>query len=376
MNRDFDTGAPFWVVGFMSGTSLDAVDAAMIKTDGVTISEFGPTSERRYLPSERGLLQAAIQAARDWNWQGPEPDAPFRAAEAVLTICHAEAYRDLLQNWSGPLPALAGVHGQTVLHRAPTAERRGATRQSLDAGSVAVQLGLPLVSDLRSADVAAGGQGAPLAPAYHSALLNRLGDRDAVVLNLGGVANITARGREGSLIAFDTGPANGPVDEWVEAHTGAGYDQDGKLASVGRVNEGLLAQILDHPFFDAPPPKSLDRFDFNANLVRGLTLEDGAATLTELCVRAVSRGLEHLPKRPSRLIACGGGRRNPALMARLKQAVGCDVVAAETLGWRGDSVEAEAFALLAARSVRNLPISWPQTTGVTEPLTGGVLTTP
>ncbi len=371
MDNAFAGDGPVWVAGFMSGTSLDAVDGAMILSDGARVEAFGPAVERKFTPVERGVLKSAVAAARAWAFDGPEPDAPFRAAERVLTTAHREAFAALTGAPGAPRPVLAGVHGQTVLHRRPEGERQGATRQLLDSEGLRAVLGLPLAFDFRSADVAAGGEGAPLAPAYHAALMARLGPGPMAVLNLGGVANITARGADGRLVAFDTGPANGPIDEWVEGHGAGTHDSGGRLAAAGLVNEGLIAQFLDHPWFDAPPPKSLDRYDFSASLARGLSLEDGAATLTAFSARAVAAGLALLPEPPARVIACGGGRHNPALMAALREALPCPLQNAEDAGWRGDSIEAEAFALLALRTARGLPISWPQTTGVPEPMTGG-----
>lgn len=362
---------PVWAAGFMSGTSLDAVDGAMILTDGEDVLEFGPVAERKYSPEERAVLQAATDAARAWNWAGPRPEALFQAACEVITKTHAGAWAMLTGEAGAPRPVLAGVHGQTVLHRRARAGAKGATLQLIDAAGLRAAFGVPLAYDFRSADVAAGGQGAPLAPAYHGALMNRLGGEAAAVLNLGGVANITARLGDGTLIAFDTGPANGPIDEWVEGHGRGTQDAGGKLAAAGRVHDGLLAQLLAHDWFDEPPPKSLDRYDFNASMARGLSLEDGAATLTEFSAAAVAAGIRQLPERPARLIACGGGRHNPSLMAALKRQVSCPVLTAEEAGWRGDSIEAEAFALLAVRTSRGLPLSWPGTTGVPGPQTGG-----
>ncbi|MGA1342105.1 MAG: anhydro-N-acetylmuramic acid kinase [Hyphomonas sp.] len=364
-------GAPVWVAGFMSGTSLDAVDAAMILTDGEAVTAFGPAVERRYTAGERSVLQAATDAARAWNWQGPAPEAPFRAALEVITSSHAEAWRMLTADTGAPKPVLAGVHGQTVLHRRTRPGEKGATLQLADPAALRAAFGVTLVCDFRTADVEAGGQGAPLAPAYHGALLDRLGREAACVLNLGGVANITARLADGGLMAFDTGPANGPIDEWVEGHGRGTHDAGGRLARAGRVHTGLLAQLLDHDWFNEAPPKSLDRYDFNASVARGLSLEDGAATLTAFSAAAVAAGIDQLPDRPSRVIACGGGRHNPALMAALKGALACPLLSAEEAGWRGDSIEAEAFAYLAARRMRGLALSWPMTTGVPEPMTGG-----
>ena len=362
---------PVWVAGFMSGTSLDAVDAAMILTDGEKVTDFGPAVERRYSAAERATLQAATDAARAWNWTGPIPEAPFRAALEVITRTHYEAWMLLTTPARAPVPLLAGVHGQTVLHRRTKPGQKGATLQLVDPFALRKAIGVPLVCDFRSADVEAGGQGAPLAPAYHGALLDRLGGEAACVLNLGGVANITARLTDGSLVAFDTGPANGPIDEWVEGHGRGTHDAGGRLAASGKVHQGLLAQLLDHDWFSEAPPKSLDLYDFNASAARGLSVEDGAATLTAFSAAAVAAGIDQLPETPSRVIACGGGRHNPALMAALRGALPCKLMTAEEAGWRGDSIEAEAFAYLAARRMRKLPLSWPMTTGVPAPVTGG-----
>jgi len=362
---------PVWVAGFMSGTSLDAVDAAMILTDGEQVTDFGPAVERKYSAPERAILQAATDAARAWNWEGPIPEAPFRAALEVITRTHYEAWMLLTSPARAPVPLLAGVHGQTVLHRRTKPGQKGATLQLVDPFGLRKAIGVPLVCDFRSADVEAGGQGAPLAPAYHAALLDRLGPEPACVLNLGGVANITARLADGSLVAFDTGPANGPIDEWVEGHGRGTHDAGGRLAALGKVHTGLMAQLLDHEWFNETPPKSLDRYDFSASVARGLSVEDGAATLTAFSAAAVAAGIDQLPEKPSRVIACGGGRHNPALMAALRSALPYPLISAEDAGWRGDSIEAEAFAYLAARRMRKLPFSWPMTTGVPSPITGG-----
>lgn len=360
-------------MGFMSGTSLDAVDAALIETDGEQVSAFGPAIERKFSDQERAILAAATEAARAWNWQGSPPGAIFKKACLILTIAHAEAAETLLAGWQGPRPILAGVHGQTVLHRAPAGQVQGKTLQLIDAPAIQGALGLPLVYDFRSQDVAAGGQGAPLAPAYHAALLARLGDGICAALNLGGVANITVRLRDGSLIAFDTGPANGPIDEWVAAHGAGTHDAGGALALAGQVDEARISDALAHDWFREPAPKSLDRYDFSAKMAEGLSLEDGAATLTAFSARCVGAAMAQLAEPPERILACGGGRHNPALMGFLQEALPCELISADNVGWRGDSIEAEAFAYLAARSVRGLPISWPMTTGVPTPMSGGAV---
>lgn len=360
----------------MSGTSLDAVDAAMILTDGENVLEFGPSVERVYTSTERAVLKSAVDAAVDWSWKGPQPEAAFDAARDILTTTHADAFNKLMGNPGAHEPAIAGVHGQTVLHRRPSEVSLGATLQILDAPALSTEIAIPMVHDFRSADVAAGGQGAPLAPAYHAALLDKLGGEAACILNLGGVANITARLEDGRLIAFDTGPANGPIDEWIDGHNRGRFDEDGAFARAGRVHEGLLAQLFEHPWFSEPPPKSLDRYDFNASMARGLSFEDGAATLTAFSARSVAAGIAALSEAPRRLVACGGGRKNPALMAALREALSCPLLSAEDAGWNGDAIEAQAFAFLAVRSRRQLPISWPTTTGVPQPMSGGLLRYP
>jgi len=373
LNSVCEKSEPQWVAGFMSGTSLDAVDAALILTDGESVLDFGATVERKYLPEERRILQQATEAARAWNWTGEAPEALFAQARDVITSTHQATWQMLLEAWSGTQPVLAGVHGQTVLHLAPKDGRKGRTLQLIDGPAMRRALGVPLAYDFRTHDVSQGGQGAPLAPAYHAALLRRLGGETACVLNLGGVANITARMSDGALVAFDTGPANGPVDEWIEARGQGTHDVDGRFAAAGQADEALLAGLFQRDWFRQPPPKSLDRYDFSAEMVRGLSLEDGAATLTQFSARAVAAGLSQLAEYPRRVIACGGGRHNPTLMAALRDAVSCPVLTAEEVGWRGDSIEAEAFAYLAARTAKGLPISWPETTGVPTPLTGGKL---
>lgn len=374
LNQQSEEFEPVWAAGFMSGTSLDAVDAALILTDGIDVLDFGAVVERKYSAEERAALKAAVGAAREWGWQGNPPEHAFLVAMDVLTTTHADAWNMLMEQWTGPEPVIAGIHGQTVLHRAPCKGSGGATLQLIDSNAMRSKLGLPIAFDFRSNDVALGGQGAPLAPAYHAALLRQiaLGD-SAAVLNLGGVANITYRKKDGSLLAFDTGPANGPIDEWVEGHGTGTHDTGGRLAAAGQVHEDILSQWMKHPWFEEPAPKSLDRFDFNASLARGLSLEDGAATLTAFSAATAVHAIHSFEELPAQVILCGGGRHNPQLVTELKQRCSCTVKTAEDVGWMGDSIEAQAFAYLAVRTKRAMPISWPGTTGVSAPAPGGEL---
>lgn len=367
-----------WAVGLMTGTVLDGnIDVALLKTDGEQIAEFGAYRLAPYPPGLSDLLFATLDAARKWNFDGPEP-AIFAEAEERLTRAQSEAVRDLVETEGPGLRALSvvGFHGQSVLHRGRTPERIGATRQLGDGALMARLLGVPVAYDFRSADVAAGGQGAPLAGTYHRALLDRLGDSGATaVLNLGGVANVTWAD-DTDVISFDTGPANAPINDFMRARGLGEMDRDGALALTGKVDEQALARALQHPYLARPYPKSLDRFDFGAGLGDGLSDADGAATLTAFTCAAVGRALDLLPQRPERLIVCGGGRHNPAIMAMLAERGGVVAVPAEAVGWRGDAIEAECFAFLARRVQRGLPISFPSTTGAPRPMTGGRLALP
>lgn len=365
-----------WTIGLMTGTVLDGnIDIAMVRTDGERIDSFGPYTLAPYSMDVRALLEQALAAAREWNFDGAEP-AIFARAEAALTRAQSEAVLAFVKASGmtmGDIGAV-GFHGQSVLHRAPQPGRIGDTRQLGDGPLMHELLGVPVVYDFRSADIRAGGQGAPLAAIYHQALLARLGAKgDVAVLNLGGVGNITWWDGADRLIAFDTGPANAPINDFVKAQGHGEMDRDGALASSGTVDEARLAGLLKHPYLTAPWPKSLDRFDFSASMADGLDLPTGAATLTAFTASAVGKGLDLLPQRPQRLIVCGGGRHNHALMTMLAERAGVEAMPAEAVGWRGDAIEAECFAYLAARVLRGLPISFPTTTGAPRPLRGGLV---
>lgn len=369
---------PIWAIGLMTGTVLDGnVDIALLRSDGETVSEFGAYTLAPYGENLRALLVQTLQAARTWNFEGPEP-AIFAEAEEALTRAQSQAVLDFVKAQGLAMIdiGIVGFHGQSVLHRAPQPGRIGATRQLGNGKLMAEVLGTEVAYDFRSADVAAGGQGAPLSAIYHQALLRGLGAKgETAVLNLGGVANVTWWDGADQLIAFDTGPANAPINDFVSAMGLGDMDRDGKLALSGTVDEARLAELLAHPYLAAPPPKSLDRFDFTADMARGYGAEDGAALLTAFTTSAVGKALDLLPHRPDRLIVCGGGRRNPAIMAMLPERTGAEILPAEAVGWRGDAIEAECFALLAVRVLRGLPISFPGTTGAPYPLTGGQLAT-
>lgn len=366
------------ILGFMTGTSLDAVDMAVLETDGEEIQGFGPAGERKLREETRDLLLKTTDIARAWPRGEPEP-AIFVEARRAVAEEHLHAAESFLAehalSWSDF--DLLGVHGQTVLHERPSAERIGRTVQLLDAERMARVSGRAVAFDFRTADVAAGGEGAPLAPIYHAARARASGLAAPVAaLNVGGVANITLIGADGGLLAFDTGPGNGMIDLMLQERGLARFDEDGKLASVGRVDERALAVLLSSPYFDTPAPKSLDRYDFSLAPVEHLSPEDAAATLVAFTAEGVFKAFAQGGETPSALIVCGGGRHNPAIMRALAERAPVPVSTAEDHGWRGDSIEAEAFAYLAARTARGLPISFPGTTGVKAPMTGGRIVQP
>ncbi|MFM1813463.1 MAG: hypothetical protein RLZ98_158 [Pseudomonadota bacterium] len=357
-------------IGLMSGTSMDGIDLALIETDGRARVSRGPTATFPYPEDFRrriggAILEAATLARRD------ERPGSLAQVEAELTRRHCEAvgrFLDLHELTVGDIDVI-GFHGQTVLHR-PEARL---TVQLGDGAVLARDTGIDVVYDLRAMDCAAGGQGAPLAPVYHVAHAHRLPERPVAFVNIGGVANITYIGVDSLPLAFDCGPGNALIDDWVLSRTGRSCDTDGALAARGSVDEARIRTFLADPYFSRPWPKSLDRNAFSASVVDGLSPEDGAATLTAMTVGAIAKARESLPEEPRTWIITGGGRRNRTLMQMLAGQVANAVVPAEAIGLDGDSMEAEAWAYLAVRSLLGLAITFPGTTGVDRPLTGGLL---
>lgn len=367
LQRRLDDG-PVWALGTMSGTSLDGVDGALILTDGVQIFKFGASRYRPYSDAERAALRNALGC-----WPG---DPAVAAAAAVVQAAHL----DLLAGFEGA--DVVGFHGQTLAH---DPQGRG-THQAGDGAELARALGLPVVWDFRSADVAAGGQGAPLAPAYHFALARRIGATAPVVfLNLGGVGNVTWVDPTAeypfdpnAMLAFDTGPANAPLNDLMRRRFGLDMDRDGALASAGIANAAVLERFDRHPYFSLAVPKSLDRDAFGelSEDVEALSDSDAAATLVQAAVHGVVRGLAQCPSPPSRVLVTGGGRHHPVMMKGLAAQLGCSVAPVEQDGLDGDMLEAQAFGFLAVRVLQDLPLSGPTTTAVPSPCVGGRLDFP
>lgn len=359
------------VLGLMSGTSMDGVDVALLATDGEMISGFGPTSFRPYDEAEKAVLKAALAEARGLTDRTARPEH-LAEAERIVTDAHGLA----IEEWRQANPSLTfdliGFHGQTVFH----APHERLTIQIGDGAALAKCAGVPVVFDFRAADVAAGGQGAPFVPAFHKALVARAGlaGRTAVV-NIGGVANITWIGADGTLLAGDTGPGNALIDDFVQARTGAPFDRAGAIAARGTVDERALSVLMADPWFDKPFPKSLDRNAFSPSPVNALSDEDGVATLAAFTAKTIAAGIDAAGGADA-VIAVGGGVHNPTILRLLDEAVGGLLLDASSLGWDSDFIEAQAFAYLAARRLAGLPLSYPETTGVSRPMPGGVLVGP
>lgn len=356
-----------WALGLMSGTSLDGIDAALIRTDGHKIKEFGPSLT---IPLDH-LLKKAIRQAM--SGEGDIPDL-----ENEITLKHADAVEALLKlaDMKPKDVHVIGFHGQTIMHR----PKEGITWQLGNGALLAEKSRISVVCDLRRRDIAAGGEGAPLVPLYHAALVQEF-ELPIAVLNIGGIANVTWIGTsenirrhnlvEYDIIAFDTGMGNALLNDWVHQAYGVDYDDKGAIAAAGAVHHDIVEQYLRHPYFKKHPPKSLDRGDFKLDPVMHLSPEDGAATLSEFTIEAVVRAVEHFPIAPREWLVCGGGMHNEHIMAQLTARLSSPVRGVDAVGWNGDALEAQAFGFLAVRSLKRLPVSLPTTTGVSRMITGG-----
>jgi anhydro-N-acetylmuramic acid kinase len=361
----------FRAIGAMTGTSMDGVDLAFLETDGRQMLKFGPAASYPFSDSDRALLRGAVDAAR---YLVKRDDRPGLLAEAedLVTKRHIEAIRDFLTRESIDPAAVdvIGFHGQTVLHRPD----RGLTVQLGDGAFLARTVGIDVAYDLRAADMAAGGQGAPLVPVYHRALAEASGAiLPMLFVNIGGVANITYVTANADPLACDAGPGNALLDDLMLDRTGAAMDRDGACALAGSVNKDALAALTAHSYFSQKPPKSLDRNAFSPKAVSALATPDAAATLVAFTACGILAHLRFLPETPHMIVLCGGGAHNPAIVQALAERAPCPVRRAEDFGWDAQAIEAQAFAFLGVRSVKGLPLTFPSTTGVSEPMTGGAL---
>ncbi|MET0747229.1 MAG: anhydro-N-acetylmuramic acid kinase [Rhizobium sp.] len=363
-------------IGLMSGTSMDGIDVALLRTDGQSVVERGASLYIPYDDELRSRWKRALETAKAIKDRRERP-GDLGAAEQALTLCHAAAVKSFLMR-NGLTSAdvdVIGFHGQTVLHRPDD----GLTVQIGDGPLLATETGIDVVYDMRANDMAHGGQGAPLIPIYHAALSANLPADFAapvVFVNIGGISNLTYVGGDGQLSAFDSGPGNMLIDQWIEAHTGKAYDRNGETAAKGAVSAPLVSRYLDSPFFSANIRRSLDRSDFLPPVKGEVSLADGARTLAHVTAASILKLAAYLPKPPKTYVVCGGGRLNPVIMAEFSQlalAEGARVIAAEAAGFDGGSMEAEAWAYLAVRSLEGLPLTYPGTTSVDAPVTGGVL---
>ena len=353
---------PALVIGLMSGTSCDGVDAAILRTDGRAVVESGPSHFTAYNDKLRAQILGLMRG------EGNETQIA-----GALTDVHIDAVNELLQsvNMKREDITLVGFHGQTIKH----APEKGITVQIGEPQRMAAELRIPVVADFRTADVKAGGHGAPLVPLYHAALAKDM-PKPLMVVNIGGVSNVTWLGEEGEIIAFDSGPGSGLIDDWMQKHASQRFDKDGEAAARGVSDNALVQAFLQDEYFLRAAPKSLDRNHFvelvNALMTsKPMSTEDGAATLTSMTAQASALSFSAVPSAPKQVLITGGGRHNVTMMKALKACVEAPVLPVEQVGWNGDMLEAEAFAYLAARSVQGLPLSIPTTTGVKAPMTGG-----
>jgi anhydro-N-acetylmuramic acid kinase len=368
-------------IGLMSGTSMDGIDVALIETDGEAAVARGPSAEYAYDAAFKRQIAAVLDEAKEISRRSERPGS-LLALEKEITERHADAVLRFMLEYGIATEGVdaIGFHGQTVLHR----PKAGFTVQLGDGALLARQTGIAVVYDMRANDMAHGGQGAPLVPAYHAALAAGLDpaltrNRPVCFVNIGGISNITYVRRDHPPIAFDTGPGNALIDQWVERHAGIPFDDGGRIAAEGGIHAELVDAYLADPFFGKKPPKSLDRSDFDLDLVEGLELSDGARTLARVTAEAIMAAARHLPAGPGLWIICGGGRKNAAVMSDLADLAAHQasrVVSAEECGLNGGSMEAEAWAYLAVRSLKGLALTFPETTGVREAVTGGVLARP
>lgn len=360
-------------IGLMSGTSMDGIDAALVRTDGRKAVQMGVSLEIPYKPATRKRIEAALEEAKAINKRNERPIG-IADLETELTDLHAEATFALLEKakLTPDEVDLIGFHGQTVLHRPDDA----LTVQIGDGQALADATGIDTVFDMRAADMVSGGQGAPLVPVFHQALAAGLHfEAPLAFINIGGISNISYVDGD-TLIAFDCGPGNALIDQWVQSGAGVPFDQGGSIASEGGVLSSVVERYMALPFFELDSPKSLDRLDFPVLEQRAVGLHDGARTLAHVTAKAIYRAVEHLPSLPKTWILCGGGRLNPSIfgdLASMADADGAAVKLADDLGLDGNMLEAQAFAYLAVRSVKGLPLTFPTTTGCIEPVTGGIL---
>ena len=367
-------------IGLMSGTSMDGVDIAVLRTDGENAVKRGPSGFTAYDAAFRKRIEASLQTAKGIEQAADRP-GDLEALEREITRRHADAVmkfaRQLPPEFANP--EAIGFHGQTVLHR----PGRGLTVQLGDGKSLARNTGIRVVFDMRANDMAHGGQGAPLAPVYHAALARSLPESKRIFpvafVNIGGISNVTYVPETGDPVAFDSGPGNALIDRWVLEHAGVPFDRNGEIAGEGGVVEQVVGAYLKNPFFDKPGPKSLDRSDFTLAEAQGLELADGSRTLAAVTARAIFESARRMPRMPRRWVLCGGGRKNPHIVedvSDLTKPSGADAFPAEDLGFDGDAMEAEAWAYLAVRSLKGLPLTFPTTTGCRKPVCGGVLAEP
>ena len=353
------------VIGLMSGTSLDGVDASIIKTDGVDVFDFGSSINVPYGDELRAKLQKLLNSSVD-----VVNDLEFiNNLEKEFTLFNAKVVEELLLDYDGKID-LIGFSDLTFHH-----DPKNHISYQLGDGQLLSDLTqIKVVNRFRTADVRLGGQGSPLIPIFYSALTSKM-QKPVVVLNIGGISSVSWFGQNGEMLAFDSGVGNGVINDWILKHSGEQIDYNGRFAAMGKVDEQVLSCLMRHKYFDVLPPKSVDVNIFKEKLenLEGLSIEDGAATATAFVAESITSSLKkYVEEMPKEIIITGGGAKNPTLMRMIRQRLsGIEVVSAADVDWDVSALEAQAFAFLATRRLSYMPNSFPTTTGVIEPTIGG-----
>lgn len=349
------------VIGLMAGTSVDGIDASLVETDGEQLIPSSHAITLPYRDEARSLIFAAMDS---FTARGPEPDR--RQLDAMIAEDHAAVVETLI-DLAGRKPDLIGFHGQTIFHD----PAQGVTLQAGDAAYLRQRLGIPVAHDFRQADIAAGGEGAPIAPVYHRSLMAEMRlPLPAAIANIGGITNLSLWDGA-TLHGFDTGPGNALMDHLARMTHDQEYDRNGAIAGTGKADEAAVAEALRHPYFSRTGPRSLDRGEvlemgacINLNSSANMMASFAALTAESLAQSTRAAGVQHL-------VLCGGGARNPVLVEMIRKRAAIPVTTMEDHGREGDFIEAELMAFLAVRCRRGLPITFPGTTGVKAPLAGG-----
>jgi len=359
----------FFSLGLMSGTSMDGVDASIIKSDGEKFIEIIDDFYLKYDDQIKLKLKRIIDLCSSKD-QFFKISKDIQDIEKKITLYHVRACKLIIKKNKNIRLDLIGFHGQTILHK----PKKGYSIQIGDSQLLSKLTNTSVISNFRENDISNGGQGAPLAPIYHKLILNKIkATLPSAIINIGGISNITYFENDNKLVGFDTGPGNYLIDKWVQSQKNIQFDKDGLIAKSGKVSEKLLKKILSNRYYKKKPPKSLDVKDFNFKNFNKISLEDGAATLSMLTVKSIGNAINNFAKYPNKILLSGGGRKNKFITNNIKKILKCPVCLIDDYNFNGDFIESQTFAFLAIRSYLKKNITYPTTTGVKNPSSGGLL---